>query len=392
MPVFRAWWLGSQTSNAGSWMQQVAAAWLMYEATRSPAMVGVLGLAQRGPSLLLTPLGGRLADRHDRRRVLAANLALQLVAAAGLTLMARSGGASPTALIAFSAATGIGQALMWPSQMATISSLVSREALPAAVSLNSAGFNLSRVIGPAVAGLLLDLGQPTICFAANALSFVAPLWIAVAVLPAASAGTRSSTATVRGALRHVAGSPALRRLLVGCAVFTLSAAPLTVLTPPYAHAVGGGADVLGYLLAAFGAGAVGGATLVVAGGRRLGRARLIPAAMAAFAVLDVAAALAPGPLVAAVVCALAGICWLLVFSSTNAAVQLLTSDIVRGRVLALYLWTLIGPMAISGIAVGGLAEVVGIRTAFAACALPLGIYAVYALLRPVHAIDEGIDA
>src|SRR4051794_23636729 len=200
-------------------MQQVAAGWLVFEATGSAAAVGLLGLAQRGPSLFLTPLGGRLADQVDRRRVLAVTLSAQLAAAIGLTLAAAFTDADPWLLILLSGAGGIAQALQYPAQLATISALVPASELHTAVSLNSAGFNLARVLGPAAAGgLLLVPNGAAVCFAANAASFALPLLV-LRRLPAASAGSRTATATVRAGIAHARSSPPLRRLIVGCAVF-----------------------------------------------------------------------------------------------------------------------------------------------------------------------------
>jgi MFS family permease len=387
VPVYRNWWLAAQGSNAGTWMQQVAAAWLMLTATHSAGMVGVLSLAQRGPMLLLTPVAGRLADRRDRRVILAAMQLLQLVAAVGLTVVAALHAVTPANLIALSLVGGAGQALAGPAQLATVSSLVPRESIPAAVSLNSAGFNLARVVGPAIAGLLLVVGGATVCFAVNALSFVAPLVVATR-LPVGSAGSRSDVATVRAAAGHVAASPALRRLVGGCAVFTFLAAPLTVLMPVYAHMLGGGPDTLGLLLAAFGIGATVGALGAVRLAGRLPRHRLIPLAMAVFALVALGAAAAPSALVAAPFCALAGLSWLLVFTSTNSAVQLLAPDRLRGRLLAIYLWSFGGPMAISGIVLGPVAGALGMRSALAIASLPLLVYAAWSLHSPVPSIDE----
>jgi MFS family permease len=387
LPVFRAWWTALQLSNAGTWMQQVAAGWLVFQATNSAAAVGLLGLAQRGPSLFLTPLGGRLADRRDRRSVLAVTLAAQLVSAVGLTLAAAFTDADPWLLIALSAAGGIAQALQYPAQLATISTLVPASELHTAVSLNSAGFNLARVLGPAAAGVLLLLPHGAVCcFALNALSFALPL-VVLRRLPAASAGARAGAATVRAGVAHALASPPLRRLIVGCAVFTFCAAPLTILAPAYAHVLGGGPDALGGLLAAFGAGALLGAAVVVPISRRIGRGRLIACAMAGYAVVGLVAALAPSPLLAALPCALAGACWLAVFTSTNASIQLITADHLRGRMLALYLWALVGPMAISGVIVGWIAGLTGTRAALAGLSLPLACYAVWSLARPVPGID-----
>jgi len=386
IPLYRTWWLAAQTSNAGTWMQQLAAAWLVYDQTRSAAAVGVLGLAQRGPSLLLTPLAGRLADRRDRRAVLAWTFASQLAAAVGLTAAAATDRATPTAVILLSLVAGVGQAVASPAQLATVSSLVPRALLPAAVSLQSAGFNLARVVGPALAGLLLVTTGATLPFALNALSFIAPTVVALR-LPDSSSGGRGDDATIRGAVRFARRSPALVRLLTGCAVFTFLAAPLTVLMPVYAGSLGVGADGFFLLLASF--------WLVVAvvalGGLRflhaVPRHRLIPAAMTAFAGADVLAAVAPTLPLALGACAVAGACWLTVFTSTNASIQLITPDRLRGRLLSLYLWALVGPMALSGVALGRLAGTTGIRAGLLVCALPLAAYGAFALARPVPEID-----
>jgi MFS family permease len=386
IPLYRSWWLAAQSSNAGTWMQQVAAAWLVLDQTGSAAAVGLLGLAQRGPSLILTPLAGRFADRQDRRRLLAWTFGLQLAAALGLTLAAVLDRAGPAVVIALSLVAGVGQALASPAQLATVSSLVPRELLPAAVSLQSAGFNLARVIGPALAGLLLVVHGAMLPFALNALSFLAPTIVALR-LPVASSGGRGADATVRAAVGYARRSPALVRLLVGCAVFTFLAAPLTVLMPVYARTLGVGPDGLGLLLAAFGSGAALGAAVGLRYLRSVPRHRLIPAAMTVFAVADVLAAVAPTFVLALGACAVAGACWLTVFASTNASIQLITPDRLRGRVLSLYLWALVGPMALSGVALGWLAGAAGIRSGLLVCAAPLAAYGLFALRRPVPEID-----
>jgi MFS family permease len=391
LPAFRSWWVALQLSNAGTWMQQVAAGWLVYEATHSAAAVGVLSVAQRGPSLFLTPLGGRLADRRDRRDVLAFTLTAQLAAALGLAIVAATGHDSALALIALSFAGGVAQALQYPAQLATISSLVPRQAVHAAVSLNSAGFNLARVVGPAIAGALLVSSSGAVaCFALNAVSFCVPL-VLTRRLPNASAGARTDGATIRDGISYAMQSPALRRLIVRCAVFAFCAAPLTTLAPAYAAALGGGPGTLGLVLAGFGLGAAIGAAGVVWAGRRFGRHRVIPVGMLAFAIAGFAAALAPDRIAGALLCAMAGVAWLGVFASTNASIQLISPDAIRGRVLSLYLWALVGPMAVAGLLVGILAGPIGVRAALASCSIPLAAYAVFAVARPVPAIDGHAD-
>jgi MFS family permease len=188
-------------------------------------------------------------------------------------------------------------------------------------------------------------------------------------------------------VRYAAASNALRRLIVGCAIFAFCAAPLTTLAPAYAAALGGGPGALGLVLAGFGLGAAVGAAGVVWAGRRFGRHRVIPAGMLIFAVAGVAAALAPSPAAGAVACSVAGMAWLGVFASTNASIQLITPDAIRGRVLSLYLWALVGPMAVAGLVVGFAAGAIGVRAALAVCSVPLLIYGAYAAATPVPAID-----
>ena len=192
---------------------------------------------------------------------------------------------------------------------------------------------------------------------------------------------------MRAGIAHAYRSAPLRRLLTGCAIFTFCAAPLTILAPAYADALGGGPDALGGLLAAFGAGAMVSAAFIVRLSRRIGRGRVITSSMLGYAVVGAIAALAPSPLLAALPCALAGACWLAVFATTNASIQLISEDHLRGRMLALYLWTLVGPMAVSGLIVGWVAGIVGTRAALAALSAPLAAYAIWALAKPVPGVD-----
>lgn len=355
-------------------MQEVAAAWLMFEATGSATLVGILAFAARAAALVGTPFAGRVADRHDRRRVLLIAYALQALAAALLATAALGGVVSPAVLIAGSALGGCGQALAWPAQIATIATLVPEHELTAAISLNSAGFNLARAAGPAVAGLLLVTAGPVVCFALNAVSFL-PQGLIVARLPAASAGTRDPDATVRAGLGIVRRSSELQRLLLGSTVFATLASAVTVLAPVYVRELGHGAAALGVVLGAFGAGAVVGSFVLI---RFVSEERpevVIPRAIALFAAGAIGTAVAPSLLVAAPCLALAGAAWLATFARTNAAIQTRAPDGARGRVLALYLWLLFGGMAVGGPLVGGLAQVTDARLALAVAGIGLGAFA-----------------
>ncbi|MEW6582376.1 MAG: MFS transporter, partial [Actinomycetota bacterium] len=152
--AFRQVWLAGLASNAGSWLQIVAAGWLVLRMTGSPAAVGALALVARGPSILLSGWAGALADRHDRRAVVAWTFVVQAAAAAGLAALQLAGSAGVAAIYAFTFAGGAGFALGLPAMLALIPSLVAPDRLPQAVSLNAAGIKLARAVGPPVGGVV----------------------------------------------------------------------------------------------------------------------------------------------------------------------------------------------------------------------------------------------
>ncbi len=385
--AYRRFWASAQASNAGTWMQQVAAAWIVFDQTGSPAWTGAVTLAQRVPGLVLTPLGGALADRHDRRIVIAATVSIQLTAAVALMTASVLGIASPAMVLCLAVLSGIGQVLAWPALLTTATDLVPRESVQTAVSLNSAGFNLSRIAGPAAAGALLAATGPTACFAINAISFVPQILVA-RTLPRAETARRGGSASTRGALAHVRATPALRRLLAGTAVFCLLASPLTTLAPVYADALGAGPRGLGLLLAAFGVGAVIGAPIGVRAVARGARGTVVGVAMLVFAGLSCLLAVAPSLPVALALSPLAGAAWLTFFTTTNAGIQLLSPAQLKGRILGLYLWLFSGAMGVAALGLGAVAGAIGAREMLVAAAVPLALYAAAILARPVPGLGR----
>ena len=259
VPEFRNVWLASMASNAGSWLQVVAAGWLILELTGSPAAVGALALVMRGPALLLSAYAGGLADRFDRRRLGAVTFLAQGAAAGVLAVLSAVGAATPAAIYLLTFVMGIGFALGLPAMLALIPALVAPERLPQAVSLNAAGINVARLAGPAIGGAVLAGLGPGPCFALNAVSFLA-LVAALAALPASPRQPpRANRAGLRPALAFAMRDPAARRLLLGMALFCTLAAPAQELAPVMAEALGGGPGALGLLLGAMGGGALLGA-------------------------------------------------------------------------------------------------------------------------------------
>ncbi len=384
---FRDIWLASLASNAGSWLQIVASGWLILKATGSPAAVGALALVTRAPAIALSAYAGRLADRHDRRRVGIWTFLLQGAAAAMLALITLLHGVSVPAIYVLTFAVGVGFALGLPAMLALIPSLVPRPQLSQAVSLNAAGINVARLLGPAIGGLTLALFGATVCFAVNAVSFLA-LVVALLVAPARPPAAREGGVRMREAFGVAARDPALRRLLVGMSLFTALASPMQELAPVVADRLDAGAGGLGLLLGAMGGGALVGAWLLERlTSEGLPRHRALPIATLAFSAGLAVVALTPWFVLGLAGMAFGGAFWIWMFAATNTAVQLLSPPPLLGRMLGLYQLSVIGPIAIGSTLAGAVADVVGIMATLAGCAALLALWGAWSLRYPVAAID-----
>jgi MFS family permease len=386
--AFRDVWLASVASNAGSWLQIVASGWLILKATDSPAAVGALALVTRAPAIALAAMAGRLADRHDRRLVGIWTFLLQALAAGALAVITLTSGVHVWAIYLFTFITGVGFALGLPAMLALIPSLVPRPQLSQAVSLNAAGINVARLLGPAIGGLTLALFGATTCFALNAVSFLALVLVLLA-LPPRPAAAGSSRARMREAFGVAVRDRALRRLLVGMALFTALASPIQELAPVVADRLDAGAAGLGLLLGAMGGGALIGAWLL----ERLGqggmpRHRALPIASLTFSGGLAVVALTPWFVLGLAGMAFSGVFWIWMFAATNTAIQLLAPPALLGRMLGLYQLSVIGPIAVGSTLAGAIAEVAGIEATLAGCAVLLALWGGWSLRYPVMEIDD----
>jgi predicted MFS family arabinose efflux permease len=386
---FRDVWLASLASNAGSWLQVVASGWLILQATGSPAAVGALALVTRAPSIGLSAYAGALADRFDRRAVGIWTFLLQAVAAGALAVITWAGGTQVVAIYALTFLVGTGFALGLPAMLALIPSLVARDRLSQAVSMNAAGINAARLIGPAIGGGVLALFGATACFAVNAVSFLALVWVLLRLAPRPAVTSRGGDPVrMRAAFGHALRDPAIRRLLIGMALFTALASPVQELAPVVAERLGAGAGGLGLLLGAMGGGALLGAWhLERLTARGLPRHRAIPLATLAFSAGMLVVAASPWLALSLAGMAFAGAYWIWLFSATNTAVQLRSPPALLGRLLGLYQLSVIGPIALGSTVAGAIAQAAGIGPTLAGCALLLGAWGAWSLRNPVASID-----
>jgi predicted MFS family arabinose efflux permease len=386
---FRRVWIASLLSNCGSWLQVVAAGWLVLQMTGSPAAVGAVALVARGPAFLLSTYGGQLADRFNRRRIGMWTFALQGVAGLGMTVASALDVLTVPVIYTLTFLLGIGFALGLPAMLALIPALAPKGMLSQAVSLNAAGINVARLAGPAFGGFLFDVAGPTWCFGINAFSFIA-LIVALMVVTPRDAGHRPERVGMRVALRFAWVDPGIRRLLVGMAVFTTFAAPVQELAPVVADLLDAGPRGLGLLLGAMGGGALVGAWLLERMTTRgLARGSALPLATTLVAVGMLALSFAPNLPLALAAMGFCGAFWIWLFSATNTAVQLRSPGGMVGRMLGLYQLAVIGPIAIGSVAAGAVADIVGIRISLAICATLLLTWGGWSLTHRVPEIDGG---
>lgn len=366
-PTFRALWLAILVGNIGTWIHDVAAAWVMAETTGSPLMVAAVQSATTLPVVLLAIVAGTLADIVDRRRYLIIAQLWMLLVASTLAVLAHLDMLRPWTLVALTFALGIGAAMAMPAQQATTPELVPRPMLGPAVALGSLSMNIARSIGPALGGLIVAQAGIAWAFAVNALSF---LGVAIVLWrwrrsPASSAlPPETFGAALRAGLRYARQASVLQSVLVKAACFFVFASALTALLPIVVkQELGASAGTYGLLLGCIGIGAIGGAMLLPALRTRFDPDAMVLAATGVYAGCMVALALLRNIPALYVVSLLNGFAWITVLSSLQIAAQTSVPAWVRARALSLYIVVFSAGMAVGSLGWGLVAQAYGTPTA-----------------------------
>lgn len=352
-------------SNVGSWMQAVALAVVVTDRSHNPLWTGAAAAAAFVPIGVLSPLGGALADRLDRRRWLITTTLAEASCAAVLAVLAATGHAPSWALLVVAFFGGVSAAVGFPTYQAMIPDLVATEDLLGAVSLSSAQYNMGRVIGPALAGAVLLAGSPAWVFALNAVSFGAVVGaLAIVDLPATGPGA-GGMGTIRHRIaegaRIAASEPGCRSAIVLIGIVAFIGSPFIALVPAVAiTALHRGASGTSVLLTAQGIGAVSGSLVLASLVLALGH-RLLVGALVAFPVAVVGYGLAPSLWWAAAALLVVGGCYIGVLTGLNTVVQRRAPPEARGRVLGLYMMVLGAIYPVGAVVQGAIAHVVGIR-------------------------------
>jgi MFS family permease len=364
--VFRAIWIAGLVSNIGTWMQSTATAWLMVTTAPSPVMVSLVQTATSLPIFLLALPAGALADAVDRRRLILFTQCWMFSAAFALGGMTWVGIVNPWILLLLTLLLSLGMALNAPAWQAIVPELVPRSQIPAAVALNSAGFNVARFIGPALGGLVVGSIGAAGAFLCNAASYVGViivlfLWDRPRSRPARTEGLFEA---MRTGLRYAAETSALRAIFARSASFILCGSALMALLPLIARKqLLVSSEGYGLLVGAFGLGAVAGALILPAVRRRLSMNALAIWATSLFGLSMAAMAVMDRYLMACAILFIGGASWLALLATFNSSVQFLVPAWVRGRALAIYLLVFFGGLAGGSLLWGAVANAWGIRNA-----------------------------
>lgn len=377
---FRVVWAGAFASNTGTWMRTVVLGAYVYAETRSPTMVSLATFAQLGPLLVLSMVGGLLADTVDRRRLLIAAQVEQLVMTALLAFLASQDDPWLPGILLCVLAIGTGNALQAPAWTTAVPELVGPENLAGAVSLNTAQMNGSRVIGPAVGGLLYPVIGAAGCFAVNAVTFL-PVLLSLLMIRLPPVPERDERRRLADGFRIARRDPLVGRVLVVLALFSLLSLPFVYQLPTIA-ATNLGMDVegaaYGLLFATFGIGAVSGALSVgtVFAGRD--RPTVVRRGLAGHGFFLLLLAVISAPALAYPVVLLLGFCYFAGITALNTHLQSHLDPSVKGQVMALWLMCFGGTVPLGLLLAGPIAELTSIRVVLAygvVAAFALSVYA-----------------
>jgi MFS family permease len=382
---FRRYIIGSSISDTGTWMQVMAQGYVMSTLTNKALLLGMANLAAGLPMLLLTMIGGSVADRFDKRKILLTTQYIQIALAISIGFLILSGQIQIWHILAFAAVLGISNSFEMPTLNAFVPELVSRDEIQSAIAVDRAVFHGSRVVGPALAGIFIGAWGAASAFFFNAISFVA-LIIALFIIPPRRRGTAEEEEKRAGGIKegflYVAKdkpSLAMIGLIAATTVFIFPI--ITVMMPLYVRLVLGlGADRLGFLMGASAVGSVVGAIFLIS----LPREKRVPLMMVNVGIITCAIfslSRAPSFYVVTALLVFNSLGLAMNFGLANTIVQERAPDYLRGRVSAVFMLSFVGLMPVAGLGVTGLSDLIGMRTALAIAAVCYAIVALFVLGR-----------
>jgi MFS family permease len=399
---YRLFFAGQSLSLIGTWITRIATSWLVYRLTGSELLLGVVGFCGQIPTMLVAPFAGVLVDRWDRHRLLVGTQILSMLQTLALAALTLSGSITVAWLLILQVVQGLINAFDTPARQAFVVEMVEDRAdLPNAIALNSTMVNGSRIVGPAIGGVLIAAFGEGWCFLADAVSYL--FVIASLMMMHVRQAPERVEARVLTELRHgfdyVRGSLPIRTALIVLAIVSTMAMPYSVLMPAFvAEGLGGGPGTLGMLMTASGAGALLGGVYLASRRSVVGLGRIVMLATIWFGAGLVAFAFANSLWLALAALPIVGAGFVIQMAATNTVLQTLVDDKLRGRVMAFYTMAFFGTAPIGSLVAGLAADRFGARATIACSGLACiaaGLWlstrlpALRAIVRPIY-IERGI--
>jgi MFS family permease len=360
---FQLFFSGQLISLIGTWMQSMAQAWLVYRLTGSSLLLGSVGFASQFPVFLVAPLGGIVADRHNRQRVVIGTQIASMILALILALLTLTGRVQVWHIFVLAALLGVVNAFDIPGRQAFLVDMVGKEDLMNAIALNSSMFNGARIIGPAIAGILVAKIGEGWCFFANGISYIAVivgLMLMRVQRPARRAPAASPWAHIIEGFRFVQGTAPIRAILLLLGLVSLVAMPYTILMPIFADKIlHGGVRGLGILMGATGVGALLGALTLASRSGVQGLGKWVAYSCGGFGVSLILFSLSRNFWLSAALLLPVGFGMMLQMSSSNTLIQAMVPDHLRGRVMAVYSMMFMGMAPFGALLGGALADRLG---------------------------------
>ena len=363
---FGTFWFASLLSSIGTWTQQVAEPWLLLALGASPFLVGLDSFAATAPVWLLSIVGGTLADRGDRRKIIARFQSIQMLCPIAVVFLLMTGRVQPWMIIALSAVVGITDAVSMPSFQSIVPSIVAHDEIGPGLALNSTQFNLSRIVGPSVAGLIMARSGALACFVVSAISYIPFIGVALWILPprrpvAVSGSRRPSIFSNVGTILSVRP---VRRSLLTVLVTTIFCSPLLVFSPVLVRDVfHGTAAQFSTAIAMFGVGGLAGAAALLVIGPGMDRQWLASIFAILYGISVILAAVNSVWWVLPVLLVVAGIAMTMSNTSANTVLQLMADPSSLGQTVSLYLLALSSGNSIGSVLTGAAVSAFGVRPA-----------------------------
>ncbi|MBJ6119480.1 MFS transporter [Pontibacter sp. BT310] len=375
---YRLFFIGQGISLIGTWMQQIALSWLVYRLTDSVFLLGAVTFSSQIPSFLLGPFAGVMADKFERRKVLVVTQALSMVQASTLAALVLTQTIEIWHILTLSAVLGVINAFDVATRQAFVVQMVEkREDLSNGIALNSSLFNMARLVGPSIAGLLIAAVGEGMCILINAVSYIAVIssLLLMRLKPFVPVEKKEKVwRSLQEGFGYAYNFPPIRALILIVGLLSLFGMPFSVLLPVFARDIlHGGANTLGFLMGASGVGALTGALFLAQRKSVLGLGKIIIFTMLLFGSALIAFSFSKTLIISLLLMLFVGFGMIVSMASCNTLLQTIVDEEKRGRVMSLYATAFMGMAPIGSMLASSVAELIGVNYTLAACGLLCGL-------------------